>query len=154
MSVYSLENEAFVSLLKYGSIVLLKLVAMSPITSVYRGIYKSVASEEDAKLAEPNDKEKQKKLMAKNPGVERARLAHLNDLENIVPFFLIAMLYVTIAPNAKTADFIFKIFAGSRILHTIVYLGKVRQPARGLAFMAGFCVNCYMLFQIMTVVLL
>ena len=89
----------------------------------------------------------------------------MNDLENIVPFFMLSMLYLSINPHPETAAFLFKVclfvlghpaqyftlsylnfkvFSVSRILHTIVYLMKVRQPARALAFFPGILINVFM----------
>ena len=36
-----------------------------------------------------------------------------------------------------------KIFTGARVIHTIVYLGEVSQPARGLAWAVGMMCNFY-----------
>ncbi|XP_077966033.1 microsomal glutathione S-transferase 1-like isoform X2 [Styela clava] len=148
MSVFTTENDSFVALIKYGSLILFKMVMMSTVTSVYRVLHRSLTSEEDAYFAVGNNKEKQKKLLIEHPDVKRARLAHQNDLENIVPFFLISLLYISIKPEPKLTEFLFKVFAGSRILHSFVYIGKVRQPARYLTFLCGFLINVYMLVQI------
>nr|XP_039260541.1 microsomal glutathione S-transferase 1-like isoform X1 [Styela clava] len=148
-TVFSLTNVTFLSLLKYGSVLLLKMVLMSLVTVIYRIIYRSVASEEDALFRVGGDKEKRKSLLMKNWNVERVRNAHMNDIENIVPFFIIAILYVTIRPDPAMAEFLFKVFTASRIAHTTAYLGKIRQPVRSLAFIAGLFVNIYMIWQIM-----
>lgn len=74
MSLYTLENEAFASLVKYGGLALLKTVAMSPITIFYRLKYNSVPTPEDAAVRAGNDEELKKKLLAKNDEVERVRL--------------------------------------------------------------------------------
>ena len=44
----------------------------------------------------------------------------------------------------------FRLFAGARIFHTIVYLLVVPQPSRALAFFAGIFVNIYMAYKIIT----
>lgn len=66
-----MENGAFAALVKYGGLVLLKTIAMSPITVFYRLKYNSVATAEDAALRAGNDEEMKKKLLAKNDEVER-----------------------------------------------------------------------------------
>lgn len=33
----------------------------------------------------------------------------MNDLENIVPFFILSMLYIGISPDAATAALLFKV---------------------------------------------
>ena len=65
-------------------------------------------------------------------------------MENIIPFVLVGLFYVTTNPTASTAILLFRIFTGSRIVHSIVYLFHVPQPARALAFAVGIGVNCYM----------
>ena len=66
--------------------------------------------------------------------------AHLNDLENIVPFLLLGFLYISTQPAYSTALILFRVFAGARIIHSIAYLRKV-QPARLFAFAVGSVVN-------------
>ena len=70
-AIYSLENEAFAALVKYGGIVLLKLVAMTPVTVGYRFANNSVISEEDAVMRVGNNKEKIKRLLEPKREVER-----------------------------------------------------------------------------------
>lgn len=147
MSLYSLENEAFASLVKYGSVVLLKMSLMIVPTAFRRFSGNSFATEEDLVAAGITDKEKiKRKLATPDEEVERVRRAHLNDMENIIPFLLISLLYISTNPDPHLATWLFKIFTASRIVHTVVYLGKVRQPARFLAFTGGLCVNFTMLF--------
>ena len=70
--------------------------------------------------------------------------AHLNDMENILPFLLIGFFYLFTNPALSTATLLFRIFTGARIVHSIVYLGVVPQPARALSFFAGLIVMTYM----------
>lgn len=98
------------------------------------------------------------------------RSAHQNDIENVFPFILLALLYIGVSPDPGTASCIFKvkksqrclrvamfslavltymqIFVGARIVHTISYLGKLPQPSRALSFAAGMAVNTYMATEI------
>merc|ERR1711921_67987 len=103
---------------------------MSPLTGFYRMTRGAFANMEDA--------EKAKAMLVPNDDVERVRRAHLNDIENIVPFMLLALLYVGTQPDPSTALLHFKVFFYSRLLHTLVYVGKIRQPARALCFLTGF----------------
>ena len=48
--------------------------------------------------------------------------AHLNDLENIVPFLGIGLLYSLSGPDLSTAILHFRLFVGARIYHTVAYL--------------------------------
>ncbi|XP_039260539.2 microsomal glutathione S-transferase 1-like [Styela clava] len=150
-ALYSLKNPAFVSLVKFGTLIVAKMVLMSIVTTIYRVIYNSYVSEEDYALVYPEDKEKVKKkaLVAQNANVERVRRAHQNDLENIVPFVLLAMFYIATNPDPATAALVFKSFAAIRFLHTIFYIGKIRQPSRSLAFFGGLLINMFMAQQIL-----
>ena len=100
--------------------------------------------------------------------VERVRRAHQNDIENILPFLILGFLYMFTNPAYSTAllcyrcvflhsfkhllisHFVFRIFVGARIFHTIVYLLIVPQPSRALAWFAGIFVNIYMAYKIIT----
>ena len=69
-------------------------------------------------------------------------------MENIVPFVLIGLLYVSTSPSLLVAKLFFAIFMVTRIAHTIIYLNAVPQPARGLVFLAGFLINCAMVMSV------
>merc|ERR1719330_1347535 len=85
-----------------------------------------------------------------NENVERVRRAHLNDMENILPFFCLGILYIFTNPELSTAVLVFRIFAGCRIIHSIVYLLVIPQPARALAFFGGMGANLFMGYKIIT----
>lgn len=71
--------------------------------------------------------------------------AHRNDMENILPSFLIGLLYVLINPSPAIAPLLFKVAAFARILHTFVYaIVVVPQPARALAFFVHYTITIYM----------
>lgn len=141
-----MDNEAFASLVKYGGIVALKVILMSPLTTLLRMAKNSYRTEEDYRsLVGVTDKDKIKRLLAdKDPHVERVRAAHRNDLENVVPFFIVSALYLATKPDPATATMLFQAFAAFRIAHTVVYLAKAPQPARFLCFGGGFAVNLFM----------
>jgi glutathione S-transferase len=75
--------------------------------------------------------------------------AHLNDLENIVPFLGIGLLYSLSGPDLSTALLHFRLFVGARIYHTIAYLTPFPQPNRGLAFFVGFGVTFSMAYRLL-----
>lgn len=52
--------------------------------------------------------------------IERVRRAHLNDLENILPFLIIGFLYIFTNPHRVVASWLFRIVGVCRIAHTIV----------------------------------
>ena len=76
------------------------------------------ANPEDAKGAKG-------KVKFDHPDVERVRRAHLNDLENVLPFLILCPLYLATGPAAATATTVIRVFAAARLLHTVVYLNMV-----------------------------
>ena len=97
--------------------------------------------------------------------VERVKRAHRNDMENIYLYFFVATLYIFTEPNVTTALMCFRVFAATRILHSIVYLNQVKQsivmikypnvtqhkifpqipqPSRAICFVIGLLVIFFM----------
>merc|ERR1712012_356425 len=66
--------------------------------------------------------------------VERVRRAHRNDLENIGLFFVVSHFYLMTDPPAAVATNLIRVFACLRFCHTLIYLNRVPQPGRFLAF--------------------
>jgi glutathione S-transferase len=88
------------------------------------------------------------------PQVERVRRAHLNDLENILPFFAIGLLYVAVAqPSESAAKAFFLTFTFSRLLHTLSYLLLKAPAVRALAFTSGLVCNLAMAVQVINAAL-
>lgn len=71
-----------------------------------------------------------------HPGVQRVKRAHLNLLENSVPFFVVGFLFALTGPRLVAAASLYGLFVASRVLHAVVYLTK-RQPLRSAAWFAG-----------------
>lgn len=89
------------------------------------------------------------KVKFDDPNVERVRRAHRNDLENIVPFFVIGLLYTLTNPSAFLAINLFRAVGIARIAHTLVYaVVVVPQPARALAFFVALLATVYMALQV------
>uniref|UniRef100_A0AAG5DIY2 Microsomal glutathione S-transferase 1 n=1 Tax=Anopheles atroparvus TaxID=41427 RepID=A0AAG5DIY2_ANOAO len=102
---------------------------------------KVFANEED--LASAKKKDAVPKF--DDPDVERVRRAHRNDLENILPFFTMGLLYMLTNPEPFIAINLFRAVAAARILHTIVYAVVVLpQPARGLSWAVAYVATFYM----------
>merc|ERR1712055_884315 len=123
-----------------GAVVTVKMVVTSFLTARQRFATGTFISSEDA--TRPGTK------TGLNEDVERVRRAHQNDIENIVPFLFLGLLYIFTNPAYATALLVFRLFAGARILHTIVYLNVIPQPARALTFFAGLGVNYYMAYKV------
>ncbi|XP_784976.3 microsomal glutathione S-transferase 1 [Strongylocentrotus purpuratus] len=136
-------SEELSSFAIYASAVMVKMVLMSPLTAYTRLTRKVFANQEDMVGL------KDKKPVFDNPTVERVRRCHLNDLENIVPFFGLGLLYAfTSGASTTTIVWHYRIFVASRFLHTIAYIGALPQPSRALSFFAGLIVNVSMAVQI------
>ncbi|XP_072309441.1 microsomal glutathione S-transferase 1-like [Eucyclogobius newberryi] len=131
-----MEDEVFRSFLKYGAIVTVKLLLMGPLTAYYRFTRKAFENVEDAAVhsSKPDDK---KRLVRKDEDVERARRCHQNDLENIVPFVLIGLMYSLTGPDPSWALLHFRVFTASRLFHTVAFIHALPQPSRGLSWILG-----------------
>ncbi|HVU00791.1 MAG TPA: MAPEG family protein [Polyangiaceae bacterium] len=70
------------------------------------------------------------------PEVQRVKRAHLNLLENSVPFFVVGFLFALTRPGLLTASTLYGVFVASRVVHAAVYLGG-RQPVRSAAWFVG-----------------
>jgi len=126
----------------YAAFVLAKTLLMAPLTSRQRFAKKVFANEEDTK------RDIKAKVAFTDQDVERVRRAHLNDLENILPFVVLGFVYALSGPNPVYALWHFRAFAAARVLHTVVYVGQVPQPARGLAWAVGYGVCWSMAIQV------
>ncbi|NXY81976.1 MGST1 transferase, partial [Alcedo cyanopectus] len=142
-----LSNEAFQAYATYATIILLKMMLMSLITAYFRITRKAFVNPEDT--ASFGKGESAKKYLRTDPDVERARRGHLNDLENIVPFFGIGLLYALSGPELSTALLHFRIFTGARILHSLAYLIPLPQPSRGLSWAVGYAVTISMAYKVL-----
>nr|XP_054769789.1 microsomal glutathione S-transferase 1-like [Lytechinus pictus] len=130
----------------YATIVLLKMILMAPMTAYHRITKNVFANPEDA----TGHSQKDKKVIFNDPDVERVRRCHLNDLENIVPFFGLGLLYALVSGASLTViTWHYRVFVISRILHTVAYVGALPQPSRGLCFLTGLLVNVSMAVQIL-----
>lgn len=68
--------------------------------------------------------------------VQRVKRAHLNLLENSVPFFVVGLLFALTEPGLLVASTLYGLFVASRVLHAVVYLSG-RQPVRSAAWFLG-----------------
>merc|ERR1712183_1173262 len=132
----NVDEDLFQAYAFYTAITVLKMIIMSFLTARQRFKTMTFISSEDAK--QPGSK------CGSNEDVERVRRAHQNDIENIVPFAILGLLYIFTNPAYGTALFCFRLFAGARILHTVVYLLVVPQPSRAILFFVNIFTNLYM----------
>ncbi|XP_058445429.1 microsomal glutathione S-transferase 1-like [Malaya genurostris] len=139
----NLDTELFRTYAFWSIILVLKMLALSQLTSLIRVRKGVVANREDAAMISPTAKP-----IFDDPQVERVRRAHRNDLENILPFFLVAFLYLLTRPDPTLAANLIRIAAISRIVHSIVYaVFVVPQPARLLSYAVTQLVMAYMAFK-------
>uniref|UniRef100_A0A3Q3W8D7 Microsomal glutathione S-transferase 1 n=1 Tax=Mola mola TaxID=94237 RepID=A0A3Q3W8D7_MOLML len=146
-----MEDEVFMAFTTYATIVILKMMLMSPMTAYYRFTRGAFSNEEDVAR---KSSEERKKLLRTHPDVERVRRCHQNDLENIIPFVVVGFFYTLTGPEFSSALLHFRLFAGSRILHTISYTGALPQPSRALSWMMGMLVTFSMTYRVLSTVIL
>ena len=115
------------TLLLVNVLLVFKLMSSSNITSIVRLSRKVFANPEDyaARHMAPSS--------LADTEVERSRRAHQNDLENIVPFIPLSMLWVLTSPSHTLFATLSWAFFGARVLYTICYFRSL-QPWRSIAF--------------------
>ncbi|MBI4516334.1 MAG: MAPEG family protein [Deltaproteobacteria bacterium] len=121
-------------------ILVLKMIAVGSYTSsirLRRGVY-----------ATPEDYELQGRTPPALPDedIERARRAHRNDLENILPFFGAALFYALTQPSMFMTRVYFWGFCLARICHSVFYI-RHRQPHRTIAFSVGLILMVLMVLS-------
>lgn len=82
--------------------------------------------------------------------VERWRRAQLNCLENELPWFMVAFLYVSTAPSKDAVLIYCGTYVFFRVMHTAVYLLGL-QPWRTIAFAGGTITTVGMLVRLVRV---
>ncbi|KAL7637635.1 UNVERIFIED_CONTAM: hypothetical protein RMT77_012364 [Armadillidium vulgare] len=134
--VWSTDNPLFCKYIFYSSILALKMFFMAPMTSFYRRTKLVWINPEDAARRnvkiKPNDED-----------VERVRRAHRNDIENIVPFWVLGLLFLQTNPSSLLTLTCFRLFTLSRILHSVAYLAQ-QSFLRSVLFTVGFFINIFM----------
>lgn len=107
-------NDAFRVYITWGGFLLIKILLMAFLTVFHRMRTGAVENEEDMKMRSVNE-------IKKDESVERVRRAHLNDLENCIPFLIAALFYIMSEPDQEVASWLIRIAVLSRFCHTIVY---------------------------------
>jgi microsomal prostaglandin-E synthase 1 len=112
-------------------------------TGTVRTLRKEWVNAEDAAF------NKAKHTELDHPDVARVKRAHLNAIENLIPFAIVGGLYVTAAhPSATAAAIYLWTFTAVRVLHTFFYLAQ-KQPFRTLTFAIGVLCTFGMAFHVM-----
>ena len=126
-------------------LLVLKMIALGSYTSVLRLRRRVFATPEDYALQGAAPPE------APDVDIERVRRAHRNDLENILPFFVVSFLYVLTKPSYGAAALYFWGFLAARALHSIFYV-RGAQPHRTIAFTVGAVLMFVMLLRTLVAV--
>ena len=88
------------------------------------------------------------KLVEFDPdGVARVMRAHRNMVANAVPFLILGFLWVLLGASAATAQIVFGVFVGARVIHSFAYVGA-KQPFRTLSFVVGQLALAYVLVEV------
>ncbi|XP_030625027.1 microsomal glutathione S-transferase 1.2 [Chanos chanos] len=146
-----IDSDVFLAFTTYATIVVLKMMFMSPLTAYFRFATKSFANLEDV-VGLAKTPEERKKMLQSNQDVERVRRCHQNDLENIIPFVLIGLLYTLTGPDLSIALLHFRAFVCSRLFHTVSYVLALPQPSRALSWMVGMAVTISMAYRTLVTV--
>jgi len=120
-------------------ILVLKMVAVGFYTSILRLRSNVFATPEDYAF-------RGIQATAPREDIERARRAHRNDLENILPFFMVGLLYTFTNPALLPADIYIIGYTVARVLHSIFYIGGW-QPHRTIAFTVALLLMLAMLIN-------
>jgi len=126
----------------FSVLLALKMGAVAFLTAKARFDSKVVLNPEDAPVnpgshAEPEEA----------PATLRAKRAHLNDVENIPVFLVLALLFTLTGCSATAGWIYFGTYFAARTLHTIFYLGAV-QPWRTAAFAIGQLIQLGIMVQL------
>jgi glutathione S-transferase len=121
-------------------ILVLKMVAVGAYTSILRLRSNIYATPEDYRF---------RGLAAQSTvsqDIERARRAHRNDLEQILPFFGVGLFYALSHPSMTAAWIYFGGYTVARVLHSIFYIRSM-QPHRTVAFTVALLLMLGMLLS-------
>ncbi|XP_031638329.1 microsomal glutathione S-transferase 1-like [Contarinia nasturtii] len=143
VNLLSFSNPVFSSFAFWGSILVIKCLFMSTFTGLYRWKNGVTSNPEDVRMAERIGIRGETKET--DPDVDRARRAHLNDLENILPYLIVGSFYVLTNPSLGTAKLLFQVATIARIIHTFVYaIFVIPQPSRLLSWLVHYLITLYM----------
>ena len=138
---------AFKPLVIFAVLLVAKMFAVAVATANARRLSKVVLNPEDVGVNPGSHSE-----AAEAPSTMRAKRAHINDLENIPGFLILATLF-TLAGGSATAGWAyFGFYTAARLLHTIMYLSGI-QPWRTASFFLGQLALVGLMVQLIMVVM-
>src|SRR5215467_11823741 len=112
------------------ALLVLKMAAVGTYTSILRLGRKVYATPEDYDL------QHLPRRSTPDEDVERVRRAHRNDLENVLPFFVVGLLFLLTRPSYTAAAIYLIGYLVARVAHSIFYI-RAMQPYRTIAFTLG-----------------
>ncbi|XP_058121402.1 prostaglandin E synthase-like [Anopheles ziemanni] len=124
----------------WAAVLALKMLVMSILTGMQRGSKKVFSNPEDVKPGGT--------VAYNDPDVERVRRAHRNDMENILPYFIVGFLYMFTSPSVFVATNLFRLVAAVRISHTVFHALVPVAKFRGLSWAVGFFTTAFMAVRI------
>ena len=127
-------------------LLVLKMAAVGSYTSILRLRRRVFATPEDYRLQGLAPRE------TRDEDVERVRRAHQNDLENILPFFIVGFIFLMTRPSLLAAQIYGIGYLVARTLHSVFYIRSM-QPHRTIAFTLGGVLTLAMLIQTLIAVL-
>ncbi|XP_010765665.1 prostaglandin E synthase [Notothenia coriiceps] len=139
-------NEVFSCFVFYAVLLVIKMYILAIITGQVRLRKKAFANPEDAL------RHGGLQFHREDPYVERCRRAHINDLENILPFLFLGAIYSMIGPSLPVARLHFLVFFLARVLHSVAYLFALQAPTRSLAYIVAQIPCVSMALQILVTV--
>uniref|UniRef100_A0A3Q3L1N8 Microsomal glutathione S-transferase 1 n=1 Tax=Labrus bergylta TaxID=56723 RepID=A0A3Q3L1N8_9LABR len=147
-----MDDEVFKAFTTYAAVVIIKMLLMAPMTAFYR----FSRGEVDVSVLHCYALSVHSLWLVFVMYLMLMLLlfrCHQNDLENIVPFVVIALLYTLTGPSLSSALLHFRVFAGSRIFHTLSYVCVLPQPCRALSWMIGMLSTFSMAYRVLSSVL-
>jgi len=141
------ELPAFAPLVVFSVLLVLKMGAVAFITANERRKSGVVLNPEDTAVVPGSRSEREDA-----PGVLRVKRAHLNDLENIPGFLVLALLFTLSGCSATAGWVYFGTYFAARALHTLFYLNGV-QPWRTATFFVGQLTQLGIMVQLLLKVL-
>ncbi len=134
---------AFQPLVLFAVLLILKMGAVAFITSNERRKAKVVLNPEDVGV-NPGSLAQSEEAAS----TLRAKRAHLNDVENIPVFLVLAVIFTFAGCSATAGWAYFGVYFAARLLHTVFYL-KAVQPWRTAAFGVGQLTQLGMMVQLL-----
>lgn len=126
-----LQLSAWPALVLFSVLLVLKMGAVAFVTANARRKSTVVLNPEDVGVNPGSHVEE-----TEAASTMRAKRAHLNDVENIPAFLMLALLFTLTGASATAGWTYFGLYFVARTLHTIFYLNAV-QPWRTAAFAVG-----------------